>query len=193
MLPVILASSSPSRLNLLSRIKIIPDQIISADINEDPIKGELPNKLSARLASSKADEVIVKIPEGYLIAGDTVACVGRNILPKAIDDDLVRYCLNKISGRRSRLYTSVCVIKKQDGQITKRLKTVCSILKFKRLTKDEIEYYVQSKEGLDKAGGYAVEGIAGSFLEFISGSYSNIVGLPLFETRNMLISVGFKF
>jgi septum formation protein len=193
MLPIILASESPSRLNLLSRIKIIPDQIIPASIDETNLKGEKPDFLSKRLASGKADKVASQVSSGYIIAADTVSCVSRTIMPKADTEDLVRYCLTKISGRRSRIYTSVCVIKKTETETIKRLKTVCTMLKFKRLTQDEIEYYINSKEGLNKAGGYAVEGIAGSFLELINGSYSNIVGLPLLETRNMLLSVGFKF
>jgi septum formation protein len=194
MLPIILASESPSRLSLLSRIEITPDQIIPANIDETPLRGELADKLSRRLAEQKAIEVAAKIDKGFLIAADTVACVSRTIMPKAEDDKLVRYCINRLSGRRSRIYTSICVMKKDvGGELHKRLRTVCSILKFKRLTDQEIEYYIKSKQGIGKAGGYAVEGVAGGFLEFISGSYSNIVGLPLCETRNMLISLGFKF
>jgi septum formation protein len=193
MLPVILASESSSRLSLLHSINIVPDQIIPSDINESSLKGELPDKLSRRLAELKAMKVVDKIEKGFLIAADTVACTGRAIMPKAKNDDLVRYCINKLSGRRSRIYTSVCIIKKDLNQTSKRLFTVCSILKFKRLSKQEVDYYISSKQGLGKAGGYAIEGIAGGFLEFISGSYSNIVGLPLYQTRNMLISLGFKF
>lgn len=193
MLPIILASESPSRLSLLASIEIKPDQIIPAHIDEAPLSGELPNKLSQRLAALKAMAVADKIDAGFLIAADSVACVSRTIMPKAKNDDLVRYCINKLSGRRSRIYTSVCVIKKDAQGLSKRFNTVCSILKFKRLTSEEIDYYVNSKQGLGKAGGYALEGIAGGFLEFISGSYSNILGLPLCETRNMLMSLGFKF
>jgi len=193
MLPIILASESSSRLNLLSRIKIIPDQIIPANIDETPLKQESASKLSERLASQKADCVAAKIESGYLIAADTVTIARQKILPKAETDDQVRYCLERLSGRKSRLYTSVCVIKKEQGEIIKRIKTVCTIVKVKRLTADEIESYVQSKEGIGKGSGFAFEGIAGSFIEEIYGSYSNIVGLPLYETRNMLLSVGFKF
>ena len=193
MLPLILASESSSRLNLLGRIKIIPDQIIPANIDETPLKQESASALSKRLASQKADCVAAKIESGYLIAADTVTIAKQTILPKAETDEMVRFCLERLSGRKSRLYTSVCVIKKEHDKIIKHIKTVCTIIKVKRFNDSDIEYYVQSKEGLGKAGGFAIEGIAGSFIEEIYGSYSNIVGLPLYETRNMLLSVGFKF
>ena len=194
MLPLILASESSSRLSLLKRIKIIPDQILPANIDETPLKGEKPHSLSLRLAQIKAKTVADKLKQhGYIIAADTVSCTGRSIMPKAETDELVRYCLAKLSGKRSRLYTSVCIIKKVGDEIIQRSKTVCTILKIKRLSQEELDYYIASGEGINKAGGFAIEGIASSFISSIYGSYSNIVGLPLFETRNMLLSLGFKF
>ena len=175
MLPIILASESSSRLDLLGRIKIVPNQIIPANIDETPLrqkgKQESAPALSERLAQQKAECVAAKIPQGYLIAADTVAIARQVILPKAETDEQVRYCLEKLSGRRSRLYTSVCIIKKEDNKIIKRIKTVCTIVKVKRLSDSEIQYYVQSKEGLGKGGGFAFEGIAGSFIEEVHGSY----------------------
>lgn len=191
---VILGSESPSRLKLLNRIKIVPDKIIPANIDETPLKKEKAHLLSKRLAIKKAQHITTQINyNAIIIAADTVVENRQQILAKAESDDLVECCLRSLSGRRSRLYTSVCMIKKDENSITTRIKTVKTTIKFKRLTENEISYYIKSQEGLNKAGGFAIEGIAGSFIEFISGSYSNIVGLPLFETRNMLISLGFKF
>ena len=192
---VILASESASRLKLLNQIHLYPNRIIPANLDETPLNKEKAQNLSARLAQSKAEHVGLHYPEEdcLIIAADTVAEVRQNILPKAESNELVKYCLSQLSGRRARIYTSVCIIKKQGDQIIKRLKSVKTILKIKRLTDQEIQSYVESREGLNKAGGFAIEGIAGGFIEFINGSYSNIVGLPLFETRNLLLSLGFKF
>lgn len=191
-LPLILASASPNRVELLARIQIIPDQIIPADIDETEYPKEIPRKVAERLAYAKAHKVASMIEEGYIIGADTVAAVGRRILPKALDDDMVRSCLTLLSGRRHRLYTGVTVIKKENGIIQERHRLVQTILKFKRLTDSEIELYIASKEGINKAGGYAIQGLVQAYIEYIGGSFSNVVGLPLCELRNMLISLGFK-
>lgn len=191
-LPLILGSQSPNRLALLKQVGIIPDKVIPADIDESEKKGELPSKLALRLSDEKCEKIASQIESGYIIAADSVPCVGRRTLPKAFTKEDIIYCLKLIHGRRHRLYTGVTIIKKQDGKITKRSKVVCSIIKWKRMTDKEIEEYASKDEGLNKAGGYSISASAEMYMEFISGSFSNIVGLPLFETRNMLTSLGFK-
>ena len=189
-LPLILASASPNRVDLLSRIGIIPDQIIPADIDESEHLRELPHQVATRLAYAKAMKVASVVDEGYIIGADTVAAVGRRILPKALDDDMVRSCMKMLSGRRHRLHTGVTVIKKSKDVFLERHKIVQTVLKFKRMTEDEIELYVKSGEGLNKAGGYAIQGLVQAYVEYIAGSFSNVVGLPLCELRNMLTSLG---
>lgn len=181
---LILASSSPRRLELLAQIGIKPDLILPADIDETPKKSELPKDYSIRVAIEKADFIYQKYPDSkyIILACDTVCAVGRRILPKAENNDDVRKCLELLSGRKHKVYSSICVIK--NGK--KHTKTSISILKFKRLSKQEIENYVKSGEGLGKAGGCAIQGLGATFITFMSGSFSNIVGLPLYET-NLLI------
>lgn len=190
---LILASASPNRLELLRKINIIPDSIISADIDETPATKELPNKLALRLAQEKGQRVLdVTQGDCYIISADTVVALGRRILPKALTQEDVRYCFNLLSGRGHKVYTAFTLIKKINNQVTIRNKVVTTVLKFKRMTTQEIDYYVNSNEGLNKAGGYAIQGYAQCYLEFISGSVSNVVGLPLFEVRNGLLSLGYK-
>jgi septum formation protein len=190
-IPLILASSSPRRLELLSRIGIIPDQILPADIDETEQKQELPKDLVVRLAKAKAEKIASEVEKAYIIGADTVTAMGRRILPKALNDDDVRLCLKLLSGKRHQVYTAVTIIKKNILEITERHRLVKSIVRFKRLTLEEIELYVTSQEGINKAGGCSIQGLVESFIPFISGSHSNILGLPLFETRNMLLSLGF--
>lgn len=189
--PLILASASPNRLELLSKIGIVPDEIIPADIDETEGDRELPHMVARRLAYAKALKVTESVERGYIIGADTVAAVGRRILPKALDDESVRFCLNMLSGRRHKLYTAVTIIKKSHGELLYRHKLVQTILKFKRLDQEEINTYIKSGEGLNKAGGYSIQGLAQAYIEYISGSFSNVVGLPLCEFRNMLKSLGF--
>ncbi len=189
---LILASASPARLKLLEKIAIIPSAVIPADIDESEHRGELPRNIASRLSKSKAEKIASAIEDGYILAADSVAALGRRTLPKALDDDMVRYCLEKQSGRRHSLYTGICIIKKESGKITgKSHKIVVSRIKFKLLTKQEIEHYVSLGEGINKAGGYTISGYAESFVEFLSGSHSNVIGLPLYETRMMLTGLGF--
>lgn len=189
-LPIILASSSPARLELLQRIKIFPDQILPPDIDESERKGELPGKLALRLAFEKATKIAQDVSEGIIIAADTIGVAGRKMLPKALTREDVKYCLEQVSGRRHRVYTGVCIIKKTGSVISVRKRLVCSTVKFKRLTVKEIEFFCSLDEGLNKAGGYTITGYAECFISYIAGSYSNVKGLPLFETVNMLNSLG---
>ncbi len=193
-LPIILASQSPARKELLKQIHIVPDQILPADIDETPLPKESPHILAMRLAHDKGAKIAQQISNGYIVSADTVATCSRHILPKAKSKEEIQYCLNMLSGRRHRLYTGLCIIKIHDGKIKQSAtKLVTTTLKFKRLSTVEIEYYCQCDEGLNKAGGYSVQGFAASFVTMIQGSFSNIVGLPLTETKNMLISMGFKY
>ena len=190
-IPLILASESPNRLSLLSKIRITPSKILPANIDETEYKNELPGAVALRLATEKARKVAGEVDCGYIIAADSVAAVGRRILPKALNDEDIKFCLNLLSGKRHRIYTGVTIIKKENSILVERQRLVQTILKFKRLTDAEIEFYLSLKEGLQKAGGYSIQGFAESFVEYISGSFSNVVGLPLFEVRNMLISLGY--
>ncbi|MDR0296819.1 MAG: Maf family nucleotide pyrophosphatase [Rickettsia sp.] len=190
---IILASQSPARLELLKRIKVFPRQIIPANIDETEHLRELPSRLATRLAQEKAEIVAKQInDEAIIIAADTIVARGRKILPKALTSDDVRYCLNILSGRRHRVYTGVCLIKKTPEQLLIRQKLVQTIVKFKKLTNQEIEFYCSIDEGINKAGGCMVHGYAEAFIPSIYGSYSNIMGLPLLETMHMLTSLGFK-
>lgn len=190
-LPIILASASPARLELLSRIGIKP--IVSpADIDESEYKKELPQEVASRLSQTKAETIAKNIDEGYVIGADSVSAVGRRIMPKAITPQMVADCLKAFSGRRHNLFTGVHIIKKTLEKVEVRHRIVHTVIKFKALSNAEIDYYVQSGEGLNKAGGYSIQGFAQSYVSFIGGSFSNIIGLPLYETRNMLVSLGYN-
>lgn len=190
-LPIILGSSSPARAKLLAQIGIVPAQILAADLDETPHKNELPHLLAQRLSRQKGDAIAKLVQNGFIISADTVAVVRRTILPKALSDEEVRYCLRLLSGRRHRIFTGITITKMVDGKVVRQsTKLVTTILKFKRLDEKEISFYVSLQQGLNKAGGYSVQGYAESFIELIRGSFSNIVGLPLTETKNMLLSLG---
>jgi septum formation protein len=186
-LPLILASSSPRRLTLLKQIGIVPDQVVSPDIDETPRRDELPRPYAIRMAAAKA--VAVPSPDHLVLAADTVVAAGRRILPKAENAEQVRTCLNLLSGRRHRVMTAL-VLTSPDGRTTDRL--VESIVTFNRLTGDQIQRYVATREGEGKAGGYAINGQAASFVRFLSGSHSAVVGLPLFETAQLLRAHGWN-
>jgi len=184
----ILASSSPRRLSLLADIGIAPDKVVAADVDETPLEAELPRELAIRLALAKLHTVAVKHAGAFVLAADTVVGVGRRILPKAETPQQVRECLQLMSGRRHHVYTGVALQTPQ-GAVSHR---VCdSVVTFKRLTDKEIEAYIESAEGIGKAGGYAIQGRAAALIKFISGSHSNIVGLPLFDVAQMLRGAGF--
>lgn len=185
----ILASASPRRLSLLADIGIAPDKVLPADVDETSRKGEKPRAMAARLAAEKGAAVAAQNPEAFVLSADTVVAVGRRVLPKAETADDVRRCLSLMAGRRHKVYTGVALYL-PDGK--KREKLCESAVTFKRLDAAEIEAYVASGEGIGKAGGYAIQGRAAALIRFISGSYSNIVGLPLFEVAQMLARAGYK-
>ncbi len=180
--PLYLASASPRRLELLKQVGITPDKIIPADIDETPLARELPADYARRISAGKAEKVAALHKDAVIIAADTVVALGRRILPKAETEEEARQCLDLMSGRRHRVLTSVSVAR--DGKV--RTKLVTSIVQFKRLTPGEIDAYIESGEWRGKAGGYAIQGKAAALISFMSGSYSNIVGLPLYETRALL-------
>nr|WP_026870678.1 Maf family nucleotide pyrophosphatase [Inquilinus limosus] len=187
---MILASASPRRLDLLRQIGIVPDRVLPADLDETPLKRELPGPHAKRLAQAKAEAIRAGAPDVFILAADTVVGCGRRILPKAESDAELRQCLELLSGRRHRVYGGVCLIT-PDG--TMRLRLVQSVVVFKRLTAEEIDAYVASGEGRGKAGGYAIQGRAAALIRAIEGSYSNIVGLPLFETSQLLRGAGYRW
>ncbi|NNM77222.1 septum formation protein Maf [Sphingomonas sp. ID1715] len=183
---LILASASPRRLDLLARIGVVPDMVRPADIDEAPEKGELPGPHAQRLAAEKARAVAE--PGALTLAADTVVAAGRRILPKAEDEATARRCLELLSGRRHRVHSAVSLI---DATGTARHRLSTSIVTFKRLTAGEIAAYLASAEWQGKAGGYAIQGRAEAFVRFLSGNHSGVVGLPLFETRALLLSAGY--
>ena len=186
----ILASSSQRRLELLRQIGIKPNLILSPNINEEILCKELPLKYVKRMSLEKNRVFQQKYPQSIILTADTVVSVGRRILPKTTDVNLAEECLKLISGRRHKVFTSFTLYSPNSSLKTK---TIQSIIKFKRLHPNEISYYLDTKEWKGKAGGYAIQGIAASFVNFISGSYSNVVGLPLAEIYSVLISIGYKF
>lgn len=183
---LVLASTSPRRRELLARIGLEPARIAAPDIDETPLKGELPRAYVARLAESKA-RAVDRAADEVVLAGDTTVAVGRRILEKPIDEADLRRMLGLLSGRRHHVYSGVCVVG-ADGR--PRVRVADTIVAFKRLTPAEIDWYVASGEGMGKAGGYAIQGKAEMFVRFLSGSHSNVVGLPIFETRALLTSAG---
>ncbi len=188
---LILASSSPRRLDLLRQVGIHPDRTLPPDIDETPAKGELPRPHAARLASAKADAVAAELgPEsGYVLAADTVVACGRRILPKAETEAQARRCLTLLSGRRHRVYGAICVLA-PDGRRAARV--VTTMVEFKRLSEGEIASYLAGSEWQGKAGGYAIQGMAAAFVPAINGSYPNIVGLPVVETLALLAGLGWR-
>ncbi len=193
---LVLASASPRRLQLLQQIGLEPDALLPADVDETPKKGELPRMLAARLAEEKyqaAEKIVRKRSElagAYLVAADTVVSVGRRILPKCEIVTEATQCLHLLSGRAHRVYTGLCVVTPK-GALRRRL--VETRVRFKHLSGDEIEAYLASGEWRGKAGGYGIQGFAGTFVQKLVGSYTAVVGLPLYETVNLLVGEGFEF
>ncbi len=186
-MPLILASASPRRLDLLAQIGLVPDAIDPAHIDETPGKTELPALYAARMAAEKALAVAARHPESHVLGGDTVVACGRRILPKAETEGDARLCLGLLSGRRHRVLSAVTLID-PDGRARHKLST--SSVTFKRLHPDEISAYVASGEWQGKAGGYAIQGCAAGLIRAMQGSPSGIIGLPLYETRALLIAAG---
>lgn len=180
---LILASSSPRRVQLLAMLGITPAAIIPADIDETPHANELPRDYARRVAEGKARKVAADHAGSIILSADTVVALGRRILGKAEDEATARHYLALMSGRRHRVMTCVCVI---DAAGKLRSKTATTIVRFSPLTHAMIEDYIASGEWQGKAGGYAIQGRAAAFIPFISGSHSNVVGLPLHETAQLL-------
>ena len=187
---LILASQSPRRLDLLKRVGIVPDAVMPADIDETPLKGELPAPYVARIAAGKAAAVVPSVAgEGALVlAADTTVAVGRRILAKPEDEADARRMLALLSGRRHTVLTAVTLVDAQ-GKARHRLST--TIVAFKRFSEAELDAYIDSREWEGKAGAYGIQGRAEAYVRFLSGSYSNVVGLPLYETRALLEGAGY--
>lgn len=184
---LILASSSPRRRDLLARLDVEPARIASPDIDESPRKGEVPRVYALRMAEEKA--VAVSRASGEIVvAGDTTVAVGRRILQQATDAEMQRGFLTLLSGRRHHVLSAVAVI---DGDGRLRSRICDSIVRFKRLSPEEIESYIESGEGLGKAGGYAIQGRAEALIDWMAGSHSGVIGLPLYETRSLLRASGY--
>ena len=192
--PLVLASASPRRLQLLNQIGVEPDKLLPADIDENPQPKELPRSLAKRLARTKAQvarraaERDEKLASAFVLAADTVVAVGRRILPKPELTDEAAACLRLLSGRAHRVYTGLCLIT-PSGKVRERL--VETRVRFKRLSREEVETYLGSGEWQGKAGGYAIQGRAGAFVVTIVGSYTNVVGLPLYETMTLILGEGY--
>lgn len=184
-----LASASPRRLDLLRQVGLEPDAVIGAELDETPEPQETPRRLAVRLAAAKAAHVAAAEPAAFVLAADTVVAVGRRVLPKVEDEAQGRRCLELLSGRAHRVLTAVAAAG-PDGRRAARL--VESRVVFKRLTPAEVRGYLASGEGQGKAGGYAIQGRAGGFVTGLQGSYTGVVGLPLYETVNLLTGLGFR-
>jgi septum formation protein len=191
---LVLASGSPRRVSLLNQAGIDPDALRPADLDEMPLRGELPRACANRLARAKAEAALAQVRAdeelkgAYILAADTVVAVGRRILPKAELIDEAAQCLRLLSGRNHRVHTAICLVTPKEAY---RQRLVETRVRFKRLSNDDIETYLAAGEWRGKAGGYAAQGIAGSFIVKIVGSYSNVVGLPLYEAMTLLSGEGY--
>jgi septum formation protein len=184
---LVLASTSPRRRDLLARIGVVPDRIAAPDVDETPQSAELPRPYALRIAIAKA-QAVARAEDEIILAGDTTVAVGRRILGKPEDEADLRRMLGLLSGRRHRCISAICLVG-LDGRA--RTRVADTVVAFKRLTAVEIDRYVASGEGMGKAGGYAIQGLAEAFVRFLSGSHSGVVGLPVFETRALLEAAGY--
>lgn len=186
---LVLASASPRRRELIARLGIVPTRVAPADIDENPRKAELPRVYAQRMAREKAVAAAgASDNDAFVLAGDTVVAAGRRILPKAEDEATARGCLELLSGRRHRVLSAIA-LRAPDGSIRERVSE--TQVRFKRLSRDEIDAYLEGGEWHGKAGGYAIQGSAEGLIAWIGGSHSGVVGLPLFETRALLKAAGF--
>jgi septum formation protein len=185
--PLVLASASPRRADLLAQAGVLPRRIVAPEVDESPLRGELPRVYALRIAAAKARSVAPRDDSLFLLAADTVVALGRRILPKAESAEMVERCLMLLSGRRHQVITAIALIS-PGGKL--HLRAVATRVAFKHLAAPEAACYVASGEGIGKAGGYAIQGRAEAFVRFINGSYSNVVGLPLCETITLLHGSG---
>ena len=186
---LVLASVSSRRLELLRQIGIVPDRVDPADIDETPLRNELPPANAVRLAREKAQRISPRHVGAFVLAADTVVACGRRILPKPMDEETARRCLELLSGRRHRVHSGIALVGPDGRMVVRRVDTKVT---FKRLSREEITHYLKSREWYEKAGGYAIQGRAAALIRFISGSYSNVVGLPLYETAQLLAGCGYR-
>lgn len=187
--PLVLASASPRRLDLLAQVGVAPDRVDPADIDETPLRDETPRRHALRLAVEKARAVAPRSPGAIVLAADTVVAVGRRILPKAETPEQAAYCLKLLSGRNHKVLTGIAAIA-PDGREASRL--VETRVQFKHLSDQEQADYLAGGEWNGKAGGYGVQGVAGGFIVDLHGSYTSVVGLPLYETLNLLTGLGYR-
>jgi septum formation protein len=191
---LVLASGSPRRLSLINQAGVEPDSLEPAEIDETPERGELPRTLSVRLAREKALKAQERIrlredlKGAFILAADTVVAVGRRIMPKPELLEEAASCLRLLSGRTHRVYSGVCLVTPNDSVKTRLVETR---VRFKRLSDQDIESYLASGEWRNKAGGYAIQGLAGTFVVKLVGSYTNVVGLPLYESIALLAGEGY--
>jgi len=184
--PLILASQSPRRLDLLAQIGVTPDAVLPAELDETPLKNEAPGQLARRLAQAKAQAVAVARPDAAVLGADTVVACGRRIFGKPADSAEARRFLTLLSGRRHVVHGGLCVVLNGRAHV----RHVATRVGVKRLSDQEIDWYLDSDEWQGKAGGYAIQGHAAAFVDFVNGSYSNVVGLPLHETAQLLGGLG---
>lgn len=185
---IILASASPRRKDLLSQINVTPDKIIPADIDETPLKNEKPAQTAKRLALLKARKIYESHKDFFILAADTLVACGSRELPKAETPEQAQECLKLLSGRRHKVLGGICLITPDGKEVSKLVTTT---VQFKRLSRAEIDTYIESGEWRGKAGGYAIQGLCAGYIKQISGSYSNVVGLSLYDTLNLLRGNGY--
>ena len=186
---LILASSSPQRLILLKTIGVIPDQIVPANIDEIPEKNEKPRDFVLRMSKEKALDVSKNFPNSFILSGDTIVACGRRIIGKPSDRDNAKQILNLLSGRRHQVLSAITLIKPDKNEVSK---IVMTRVKFSRLNQNALNAYLDTNEWKGKAGGYAIQGSASSFIPWINGSYSSVMGFPMNEVNNLLNSSGWK-
>jgi septum formation protein len=192
-LPLVLASASPSRLSLLKNSGFKVDKVITVDIDESSIDKENPKHYVLRVTRDKMKAAALMVKNAIVITADTTTVCGGKIFHKTNDDQMLRYYCKLSSGRRHTVYTAVCCAKILDGKIvTIKEKIACSMVQFRKLTEAEIEHFIHSQEGRGKSGGYSILGIASRYIKFMRGTHSNVAGLPMYETTQLLKAVGYS-